>query len=96
MSRHARRKLARRVAAADVALAVAVAAARAETSMADAVTKVAAVDATEIAAGTVNGIVVIVAAAGGTVEIAVAVAVAMKTRAGNARRPKVWRSSPHL
>jgi hypothetical protein len=82
LSRHAQRKLARRVAAADVALAVVAAAARAETSMADVVTKVAAVDATEIAAGTVNGIVVIVAAAGGTVVIAVVVAVAMKTRAG--------------
>jgi hypothetical protein len=52
--------------------------------MAVAVTKVAAVDATEIAAGTASGIVVIVAAAGGTVVIAVVVAVAMKTRAGNA------------
>ena len=82
MSRLARRKLARRPAAADVALLV-VAEARAETSMAVAVTKVAAVDATEIAAGTASGIVVIVAAAGGTVVIAVVVAVAMKTRAGN-------------
>jgi hypothetical protein len=61
-------------------LVVVVAEARAETSMAVAVTKVAAVDATEIAAGTASGIVVIVAAAGGTVVIAVVVAVALDWR----------------